>query len=228
MATFTETSIATIGALSVRWPDRETGLLQWTALHDVVDGCRDAVRAAGQEIDAIAADGDLSPAGQARRKLEAVKRILATFLSEIAGAKLTRARNAVEQYVAKLDEQMNVAPPLPSNAVEELRAQEIRSAIRNAGKGRSYNLAKKHSEGRPDVMAAIMAAPAFLSGLTGEEQEALGSEMAQRLYPELVQRRAEVLAALGVAEAAVKAAEGRILGVSGASANEIKEMRKAA
>jgi hypothetical protein len=109
-------------------------------------------------------------------------------LQELDDEYMRKASNLVERRIAKVKEKVTLLPESPTpTGVEIALAGEIRAAV----KAEKDN-AEKFAFGLradPKVMAALLSAPPFLSGLTAEGIERLRAAALESIYPE---ERAEI------------------------------------
>jgi len=114
-----------------------------------------------------------------------------------AGANINRLRQQVEHLDAEIGRAL--APP-----VEPQLASQIRAHWAQQGSEKITGLGRAIKEGDITTTAAVLCAPAYLSGLTADNQAMLRMMAAQRFAPEQVQARAEAADALERADRATR------------------------
>jgi hypothetical protein len=77
---------------------------------------------------------------------------------------LASARTSVERQMAKWAKETGIAPQPPATIAESVQLSEIRAYL-SAMNGSRVDFVAKHATD-PRVVAAVLGAPAFLSGLT--------------------------------------------------------------
>jgi hypothetical protein len=150
---------------------------------------------------AIDDDKNLSAAGKESKK----KGIAEAAISDFEKSKtLSAARDSVAHQITKWDEEIGLTSKTPPTIGESVQLTEIRSYI-SAMKGNRVDFLAKHA-GDPRVVAAVLGAPAFLSGLTDADINIVKSQVTNRLAPEIAEARAETAKALQETEAGWRAA----------------------
>jgi hypothetical protein len=135
---------------------------------------------------AIDDDKNLSAAGKESKK----KGIAEAAISDFEKSKtLSAARDSVAHQITKWDEEIGLTSKTPPTIGESVQLTEIRSYI-SAMKGNRVDFLAKHA-GDPRVVAAVLGAPAFLSGLTDADINIVKSQVTNRLAPEIAEARAE-------------------------------------
>jgi hypothetical protein len=197
--TWTLNEIAMVGAQAANFPNHKVE--HWTALRTCVEGIREFLRDINGEMTAIEKDRDLNPTGLARKRAEVGKKAVAK-LDDFT--KLQIAEHHVENRIAAMRQkiQAQIAQGEPKTSAEAALAGEIRAYI---GKQQNPAMAAVQQKNDPRVIAAILNAPAFLSGLTDEQ---LGTFRAAALdSSDPAQEERQVSNALDVCRAAIRAAQ---------------------
>lgn len=195
MKHFSETRLGLIGAQSTRWPDR-THSLFWDAAHKVIETLIGMARAVDEEIDQIERNRDLSATGAAKAIGDVALRAL-DRLDELPELQTMHSRAAkdIEMFEKKKGD-------LPKAIADPYVAAQIRERIAAQGKD-ALNFVVKH-KADPAVVAAVAAAPAFLSGLTDEEKNIFLREAEGVLWPDAVARVKAIEGAVQHAEDTIK------------------------
>jgi hypothetical protein len=193
---FSEVKLMTIVPHSVRWPEAGRAI-HWDALHKAVDAARNAVRKASEQAAAIRADSDLSPEGMHRRLADMAVRAISDL--EGSGA-LQRARTSVQSATELFENRVSTEANIkaPTDISGALMAQEIRAHVAKQQSPRNF-VTKNADDDR--VVSAVLTAPAFLSGLSDTEFNAVAHAVKNRANPEAVQHRDESQKALEHLEA---------------------------
>jgi hypothetical protein len=191
-----------VGVLSARWPKIET--TYWNSLRESVDGLREMMRLLNDRMDAVEHDADLSPKGMVRLRADIARGALSELNDYVP---LTKATNAVARRINALKERMTVLPATPTSAAEIALAAEIRAAVR--AKPEPEKFAFEHRTD-PKLVAAVLGAPAFLSGLTPEAVDRIRDIALRSLHPAEVEEISALEAAEMVAAQAVQHARERI------------------
>jgi hypothetical protein len=164
---------ATICPTSLRWPNSniafETLKLAVDELRALARGCDDACRT-------VEVDGDLTPEGVQRR----IAQIGKQALTELAGLKeVQSAEKWVGLNIESLEKRMVDLPAAPASVIDAMQAREIRQHVR---KQRSpIDFVMKSQD--PRVLASVLTAPPFLSGLTDAELNVIRTRARQTLHP---------------------------------------------
>jgi len=193
--------IGTVGALSARWPRTET--TYWQSLHESVEGLRSMLSMLNDRFESVDKDPDLSPTGRNKRRTEMARDALAELDQY---APLTKAGNAVARRVQNLKEKLTTLPG-PASTADVHIAAEIRAAIRQHKEPEAFALSLRSD---PKAMAAVLAAPAFLSGLNDDGQNRLRDAALRSLHPVELNEIEELTKAEAHAREAVKLAQHRI------------------
>ena len=130
----------------------------------------------------------LSAAGKESKKKEIAEAAIADFEKSKT---LAAARDSVEHQITKWDEEIGLTPKTPATIGESVQLTEIRSYI-SAMKGNRVDFVAKHA-GDPRVVAAVLGAPAFLSGLTDADINIVKSQVAKRVAPEIAEAKADTM-----------------------------------
>jgi hypothetical protein len=188
--------IKMIGALSLRWPDHQ-GVVHWDAMRDVITECRALVSTADQRISEVTSDRDLSDTGRLR-KMGAVALDTIGILED--PEMLKKAETAVARFLEQVDARKGNLPKAPTTPADVQLHAEIRGHI--AKQKGSLMFAMNH-RGDPLVVAAVIHAPAFLSGMTNEEKNTFYAAAANALWPDDEKAKKESADALVVTQKAV-------------------------
>jgi hypothetical protein len=111
---------------------------------------------------------------------------------------LTRARDSVQQQQTRWEKELGLVPEQPTTLAESVQLSEIRAHVAGI-KDNRVGFITKHADD-PRVVAAVLGAPAFLSGLTDAEMGVVKSEIAKRVNPKLAASKDEALSALADVE----------------------------
>ena len=177
-------------------PTIKGGALHWSALHACVDDARDRVTKAFAKMAAIDGDKNLSAAGKESKK----KGIAEAAITDLEKSKsLSAARKSVEHQITKWDDEIGLTPQIPASIGESVQLSEIRSYI-SVMKGNRVDFVAKHASD-PRVVAAVLGAPAFLSGLIDADINIVRSQVAKRVAPEIAVAKDATLKALLETEA---------------------------
>lgn len=199
MATWTLSEIGLVGARAANFPNHKVE--HWNALRACIDGIRDLLREVNDDMTKIENDSDLNPTGLARKRAEAGKAALAKFDDF---TKLQVAEFQVQNRIENLRQKIRtlIAQGEPKSAVEAAMAGEIRAFL---AKQQSPAMAAIQHRADPRVIAAVLNAPSFLSGMTEEEVGNFRSAALDSTDP--AQEEREVSNALDVCRAAIKAGQ---------------------
>jgi hypothetical protein len=187
-----------------------SGALYWSALHACVDDNRARVTKTLTKIAAINADKQLSAMGRASRKAD----IAAAAVAELEQSeKLAAAREAVTRQVAKWEKDLGITPNTPDTVGgaqyvgDTFVQREIRAHLASLEPTKRMAFIEAHVT---EVAAAVLGAPAFLSGLTPTEMAVVKQRIAARTNPEVAKARADLLQAMQDVEAGHRAAISQI------------------
>ena len=180
------------------------GDLHWDLLHTCVSHAREHTLKTLGGLSAIDSDKTLSQSGKAQKK-KAVAEAAISALEK--PAHLTRARDLVEAATKKWDEKLGLLPKPPEDAVGAMLAQEIRGRLLQMKSPERMVFIDAHTA---DVAAAILTAPAWLSGLDPTELAVVKQRIEARGDPEIVKAKKEALEALRDAERGVRAGVSQI------------------
>ena len=171
------------------------GALHWNSLHACVDDARTKVTEAFAKMSATDEDKNLSPAGKDLKKKEIAEAAIASFEK---AKSLAAARDSVERQVAKWDKQLGLTPEQPVKVGAAMIYAEMRSHLASLKAGDRMAFIDSHAT---EVAAAVISAPAFLSGLSPTELDVVKQRIEARSNPELAKSKAETTRALADAEA---------------------------
>jgi hypothetical protein len=171
---WSNSEIATVGVLSAKWPKTETSY--WSALNESVENLRSMLSLLNDRFESIDKDSDLSPSGRNKRRVEMAQQAL----KELADYEPQRkAESAVARRIENLKAKLTTLPSPTSQADLHLAA-EIRATIRAHKEPETFALSLR-SDSR--AMAAVLAGPAFLSGLNDEGLQRLRDAALRSLHP---------------------------------------------
>lgn len=175
----------------LRWPAAEIAKTTgWEKLRSCVDALRGLVFAVEQNCTAAETDRDLNPEGIARKRAAVGK----TALAELAAFQpFQTAERAVAADVTAMEKHMVDLPGAPTNAVEAILQSEIRAHGAKQTSPHDFVL-KNLSDSR--VVAAVLHAPAFLSGLGDAEWNLVRERAKQALHPTQVEMTTAITKAL--------------------------------
>jgi hypothetical protein len=182
-------------------PTISGGGLHWSALHACVDEARNRVTKAFAAMGAVDDDKALSREGKDLKKKEIANAAVAGFEK---AKTIVNARDLVESQMAKWDEELGLLSKPPATIGESVQLSEIRSYL-SAMSDNRLNFVAQHAHD-PRVVAAVLGAPAFLSGLTDADIGMLKTQIAKRVAPEVAEAKAETTKALQETEAGWRAA----------------------
>jgi hypothetical protein len=202
-----------VGALSAKWPTGESGdLSYWKSLRESVEAVRGLMELLNGRFIDVDKDPNLSPVGRANQRTKMAREALEELK---AFEPLTRASNTVARRIANLKEKLTALPG-PSSVADIHLAAEIRAAIKQHKTPEAFAFELRSD---PKAMAAVLAAPAFLSGLKDEAVGRLREAALQALHPQEVQEIADLEQAQKVAADAVRVASERIAQRAGLQKN---------
>jgi hypothetical protein len=196
---FSEERLGLIGAQSVRWPDRNTSLF-WKSGHEVIAELVGIARSVDQDIDVIERNTDLSATGA----LKAIGEVALRALDRLVDLpELQTMRSRAEKDIKMFDSKKGELPKADTDA--DANAVAIAAQIRERifREQDSLTFACRHKS-NPAVVAAIAAAPAFLSGLSDEEKNQFLREAEGVLWPDAVARTRAIQAAMKHIEDTIK------------------------
>ena len=190
----------------LRWPTANVAkTIAWDRLRDSVDALRGLARAVDQGCAAVEEDRDLAPGGIRRRRSTIGEKALA----ELTDMKLVKAaEEAVANDLALLEEKMVEMPKPPTNFADVMLGREIRDFVRSQKS--PVDFVMKSVTDRA-VLSAVLTAPAYLSGLTGAEWNAVRARAREGLYPEQTKMQQELAKAMEDVRAGVAATKRAIL-----------------
>jgi hypothetical protein len=196
---WTVAQIALTGAQAANFPNHKVP--HWIALRNCVEGVRELLREVNEEMTAIENDRDLNPPGLARKRAGVAKAALSKLDDFI---KLQVAEFEVENRIESLRQKIRtlIAQGEPKSPAEAALAGEIRAYL---AKQKSPALAAIQHMADPRVVAAVLNAPSFLSGMAEEEVGKFRSAALDSTDP--AQEEREVTSALAVCRTAIKAAQ---------------------
>lgn len=175
-------------------PHAAAGELHWGLLHDSVNDLRTRTLKALGKLAAVDEDKTLSATGKAEKKQEIASAAIASF--EKSGS-LEKARSAVENQVAKWNDELGVTPKLPTDVATAMMHAEIRSRVSAQKPGDRLAYISGHIE---DCGAAILTAPPMLSGLSATELNIVRHTLELRTNPEVAKAKQDTMQALVHAE----------------------------
>jgi hypothetical protein len=188
---------ATIVPQQARWP--EPKYTHWQKLHAVPDEARQRVAKAYAAMDAVDKDQNLSVEGKKHARAKVVEQALAELKRSTT---LEKARAAVarqQQIWADkfgLDE---IIRPADDIGMATIHAQ-VRERVSSMRPEERLGFLQKNA-GDAMVAAAILSAPAFLSGLSDSEMLFVKHSIEKRIIPaEIAEARVAVAKALADAE----------------------------
>ncbi|MDX8494971.1 hypothetical protein RFN29_25770 [Mesorhizobium sp. VK22B] len=188
----------------IHWRDTAS-LMHWTDLKAAVDAARDVVVMVDQQCRAIEADGDLSPEGIARKRIEIAQKAMA----DLADFKpLKKAESSVARAVSTFQGQMTSLPKKPDHVADVMVAQEVRAHVAKQPSPATYVLNHLNN---PQIVAAVLHAPAFLSSLEDTDLAVIKERAGQTLHPDQVRMSKEVTDALAHLREGIEAAKRLIL-----------------
>lgn len=198
-----DVALGMLGALSAKWPSADVNVA-WRTLHEAIEAIRRVVRETDLALVEKATDKNLSDVGKIRA------------LNQIGLAGIKRLRDLAEvrkadASVARMIEHAESGIKIPDAPSDPNIAAEIRAYIRAKGegaKGAFHEAMNRRND--PEVIAAIKAAPAFLSGLTDEQKNTVLASAATAMFPGPSQDRDALTAARDFMHATVKNAEAKI------------------
>ncbi len=199
MAKWREVDIAMVGALAANFPQHDDAA--WDAVRGCIVDIRDTLFALDSKIGVVEDNKDLSPEGVDRQRAA----LAAATLQELDAYKpLLTAKNAVTKSINKAETQRPSLPSAPTSVADVQLAAEIREHVARQEKPDSFVLVHAADE---RVVAAVLSAPAFLSGMKDEHLAILERAILNKLHPDRTEYRDTLQRALGVCEQAIKQAQ---------------------
>jgi len=200
---WTAAQIATVGSQVATLPDAE--VLHWKGARDVTAAVQAILTETDTALAAIEDDAGLNQAGIDARRAEIAKAALEKIKtgSKLDVAKAHAARRA-EALKAKVEKTRADNKP---DAAEAVVHGEIRAHI--AKSESPLTTATALARSNKQVAAAIFGAPAFLSGLTGEQIETLRSVITVDDSPEAKELQ-QIEKALAICDSTIRSAESLI------------------
>lgn len=197
----TDATINMVGAQSLKWPDDKAP--HWNEMRRCIAFVKDHLRELDQEITAIEKDPDLNPQGMVRKRSErareAAKKLNDLGLLHSSEVMVEQRVEAMQKKVSKL---LNAGAP--ENAHDVLVAGEIRAYVAKLDeRERLMFLANNKDDMR--TVAAVLNAPAFLSGLSTDDQGKFRGLVLESADPAVEQQ--EVERALDTCRQAVRQAQ---------------------
>ena len=122
-------------------------------------------------------------------------------------------KRQVEDQVKRWDKDLGLTPKAPDSISESMQLSEIRAHIA-AMKENRVGFVTKHADD-PRVVAAILGAPPFLSGLTDAEFDVVKAQIAKRTNPAVASAKDETMKALQQCESGWRTAIRQISGRGG-------------
>jgi len=180
-----------VGQLSAKWPQEgpESQTSYWSALRESVSDLRGLMYTLDDRFERIELDGDLSDQGKARARAE----LASSALDELKEYKpVKKVSNAVARRIANLKERITIMPGNATSHQDIVIAAEIRALIR-AQKEPEQFVFSHRSDAK--LVAAVLAAPSLLSGLTQEAAERIRAVAFEALHPNEVKEIAALEAA---------------------------------
>jgi hypothetical protein len=198
-----DVALAMLGAQASRWPSADVNVA-WRTLHEAIEAIRLVVRETDIALVEKAEDRNLSDIGKVRA------------LNAIGLAGVNRLRDLAEvrkadASVARMIEHAESGIKVPDAPSDPAIGAEIRAFLAAKGegtKGAFHEAMKRRND--PEVVAAIKAAPAFLSGLTDEQKNTVLASAATAMFPGPSRDRNALTAARDFMHATVKNAEAKI------------------
>lgn len=160
---------------SVRWPD--TSSTTWDKLRACVKSLRGVLRALDNDCAAVETSTDLSAQGVERRRQEVAQKALSQLA---AYAPLIAAERAAASDLSGLEEKMGKLSAPPADVADALLAAEMRAHVAKQNSPLEFAM-KSMSDAR--VLGALLHAPAFLSGLTDDQLNAIRHRAREAAHP---------------------------------------------
>lgn len=160
-----------------KWPTDSAAM---KALQSIVNLSRNSVRLIEEKAQELRKDSNLSELGRAR-KLKALVDAELKMLGEGAAAK--NSQRAFKEHYAELEKIITAEARTPDTPHDIALAGEIRrhiASLKNVGERLSF---LNEYAGNPAVVAAALSGPAFLSGMTDEQQERFKIQSREKLHP---------------------------------------------
>ena len=167
---------------------------------------RERVGKAVMAIEAVNADKSLSAEGKRSKK----EKLAAQARDELAtAASLGKARELAEQQLQRWASKLAAHVKPPADHAEAVLHAQVREKVAGLKEGRLAFL-KQHAAD-PVVAAALLSAPAFLSGLSETELTLLRGEVEKKwLSAEVIESKAKVGNALTDIDRSLRAAHAMI------------------
>ena len=196
--------------LETKWPPAETS--HGIALHKCGNEMRAHVSKTLAAIDAVEADKGFSSEGKRDKKRD----IGTKALNEMeTGTSLVKAREAVMAQMKKWAEKVAVHVKPAADHAEAIMHAQIRAKIADMKENR-FAFLQKHAAADPQIAAALLSAPPFLSGLSESELALLRNEVEKKyLGPEVSEAKGQVADALLEAERSLRAGQAMIRNSAG-------------
>ncbi len=194
---FSEARLGVIAAPSTRWPAADTAIF-WKIGHEAVTALVERARTADVAIAAVEANSDLSDIG----RLKAIGDIALQAVNALPDLpELGRMRAQAERDIRLFEQKVGRAAEAPTDAAEALLHQEIRTHIRSQAEPIQAAYAQRND---PRVVAAIVSAPAMLSGIGEEQKNEFARAARSALWPDETGKVAQFENAVNVIEEAIK------------------------
>ena len=187
------------------WDPPETAT-HWAAIHKCANEMRERVGKAVMAIEAVNADKSLSAEGKRSKK----EKIAGQARDELAtAASLGKARELAEQQLQRWASKLAAHVKPPADHAEAVLHAQVREKVAGLREGRLAFL-KQHAAD-PVISAALLSAPAFLSGLSETELTLLRGEVEKKwLSAEVIESKAKVGNALTDIDRSLRAAHAMI------------------
>lgn len=174
-------------------------------VHETVDALHGLCRAVDDNCFQTEQNIDLSSDGIIRRRAELGRQAL----TELASFKaLKTAEKATLNDIELLESKMTNMPQPPTNVVEVAQAQELRAHIR--AQKSPIDFIMKHLS-NPRILAAVLTADAFLSGLSDAEFNLVRERARTTLHPVQAEMQTKYTKALGELREGLEAARRVVL-----------------
>jgi hypothetical protein len=180
---FRELQLKSICPHADQWP---TEYMHQKTLVVAANEARTFLRDAYVKFDAIEANRDLSPEGKRRQRVELG---IAIIVKMQASKTLARAHETIAQVTQRWQDRIDVNIKRPTNPHEEAVQAQIRDRLFNMGDGRMSWLEKNIDD---TLISAVVAAPAYVSGLTEAEYQFVKLQLERHAPPEIIEARAFV------------------------------------
>ncbi|MBZ9673434.1 hypothetical protein [Mesorhizobium sp. ES1-3] len=204
-AKISDAQLGMIGAEEARWPSSDVSIW-WRKSHEAMAAIRAGVRLVDIAIAQQEGNHDLSDAG----RLKAIAQIgLAAIDAGIAGAEVAAADREIDRRVAHVSTAITL-PEVSNDIADVMLAAEIRAFIRSqhgSGNDPVNYLYKQKVMADQRVVAAVSAAPAFLSGIDDEQKTQFLARAQLQMFPSSASEQQQLLKAKIALHDAVAAAE---------------------